>query len=895
MWRCHEGSPAVISRALSRSLRLVLVLIALVPVARAQQQTGSLLFEVKAADASPVVGAKISIMSEKVPGQDRETDEFGKARFLLLPPGAFTAQISKDGFNAHEEKGISVGLGQRVDVKVTLQPIMEESMEVAAPTETTAADVDFSQTRTASVMTSEQLQKVQLGSGGRSYLDALARTPGVAGTGNASVHGATLGENRYTIDGVNTTDPVTGTWGLLTNFDIIEQLEVSTGGFQAEYGGATGGIINQITKSGTNKFEGSFDIRHYTEAYVENSPHFQDHLPSEYTNWSATLLGPVVKNKLWFALSYQDEKTDRTPSGTDVTRGFEGHANLAKLTWEPAAGHRVSFQYTEDPASIDNANAGAFVDRTATYHQDQGASFYKLNYNGQLTDHWALSFLAGWYKSELNAFPMVDSGLPAVTDTRSGYAFQNYGNAQFSERTNDQYALQLQRSWSGKSGDHDLKFGYGFEDTGLDYDSRTPAGETWTSIGCADDPDTPEREETCLDADLNGDDVPDNVYELIRWHDAGPTNNEGKNEYAYVQDSWSHGRWVLDYGLRWERARAKRDDKREVLNVDLFQPRLGMSFDVKNDGMHKLYWSLSRRMHPGILTVPNAVNTHGTSSDYFYNESLINFDLDGDGVIEDAFSYYTTFGGPSGSSIDKGLEATHVDEIIVGYEHKLRPNMRLASRLVLNETKDIIEDTYDDASGAYIIKNIPELKREYRGVEIEYGWTHKRGQLLANATISHTRGNIEYTQGLGTDWDILPIHALNRWGRLSTDALVRLQVFGWVDLPKKWTISYDLSCRTGLPYERLRDADPYGFEFLDPRGSHRLPSFYTLDSEIRKNFSWGKTDRWNVQLIGTLMNITNANAITDKQEMDPDVGSNWGEPTAWQAARTLELGFRFYF
>jgi len=894
----------VISRALSLALRLALVLIALVPVAHAQQQTGSLLFEVKAADGSPVVGAKISISSEKVPGQDRETDEFGKARFLLLPPGMFTAQISMDGFNAHEEKGIAVGLGQRVDVKVTLLPIMEESMEVAAPTEATAADVDFSQTRTASVMTTQQLQKVQLGSGGRSYLDALARTPGVAGTGNASVHGATLGENRYTIDGVNTTDPVTGTWGLLTNYDIIEQLEVSTGGFQAEYGGATGGIINQITKSGTNVFEGSFDIRHYTEAYIENSPHFDDSLPQEYTNWSATLLGPVVKNKLWFALSYQDETVDRVPSGTDVTRSFEGHANLAKLTWEPAAGHRVAFQYTEDPATIDNVNAGSLVDRTATRHQDQGASFYKLNYNGQLTDHWALSFLAGWYKSNLDSFPMVDSGLPAVTDARTGYTFQNYGNAQFSERTNDQYALQLQRSWSGKSGDHDLKFGYGFEDTGFDSSSYTPTGETWTSRGCPDDPDTPEHEETCLDADLNGDGVPDNVYERVIWHDAEPSNNEGKNESAYVQDSWAHGRWVLDYGLRWERSRAKRDDKQQVLNVDLWQPRLGMSFDLKNDGIQKLYWSLSRRMHPGILTVPSAVNTHGTSSDYYYNETLINrpngFDLDGDGIIENAFSYYGTFGGPSGSSIDEDLDATYVDEAILGYEHKLRPNMRLASRIVLNETKDIIEDTFDDASGAYIITNIPELKREYRGLEIEYGWTHKRGQLLANATISHTRGNIEYTQGVGTDWDILPVHALNRWGNLSTDALVRLQVYGWVDLPKKWTISYDLSARTGVPFERLRDANPYGDEFLDPRGTHRLPSFYTLDTEIRKNFSFGKTDRWNIQLIGTILNLTNANAVTGKQQYDPEVGpgdppSEWGKPTAYQNPRALELGFRFYF
>ena len=875
-----------------RPLRLLLGGLAFVMAtgsALAQQQTGSLLFEVSNPSGQPVAGAKISISSAKVPGTERVTDEFGSARFLLLPPGTFKATVTADGYNTHEEAAIDVGLGQRVNVAVKLQPIMEESMDVTVPSEATVADIDVTETKTGSVMSSKDLETMQLGSGGRSYLTALAKTPGVVGTGNASVHGATLGENVYTIDGVNTTDPVTGTFGLNTNFDIIEQLEVSTGGFQAEFGGATGGIINQITKSGTNEFNGTLDIRRYNEKFIENSPHFTDSLPVSFEQYSATLTGPVVKDKLWFALAYEDNTTEITPAGSQSTRVFNGHANLAKLTWEPAAGHRVSFQYTEDPATIDNSNAGSLVDPTATSFQEQGAHFYKLNYSGQLTDNWALMAQGGWYESILNAFPMVDSGLPGVTDDNSGYTFQNYTNSQFSTRTNDQYAIQLQRSWSGSKGDHDLKFGYDQQRTGLDFASSTPAGETWTSIGNPGDP-------TFLDADANGDGVPDNVYERVLWTDGAPSSNPGRNHSLYVQDTSRRGKFTWDYGIRWDRATAKRDDKVEVVDVALFQPRLGMAMDIKGDGRQKFSWSLSRRMHPGILTIPSAVNTHAGSSDYYYNESLIGFDLDGNGTIDNAFSYYGTFGGPSGSVVDPDLKPTYLDELIVGYERRLKTKMRWASRLVVNETNDIIEDTeFPVGSGQYEIRNLPGLRRQYYGIELEYGWLHRHGALTATATIAQAKGNVEYTQGLGTDFDLFPAHFTNRYGYLSTDAKLRVRVYGYVDLPKKWQIGYEFAYRTGVPYNRTRSYRPYGVTFLEPRGSHRLPSLYTLDSEVRKFFDFGKNDRVRLTLLGNITNLTNANAVTGKQGNDPVNNSNFGGDLAWQQPRRLELGLRLTF
>ncbi len=876
----------------------IVAALAIAPAARAQSQTGSLLFEVTDASGAAIAGATVTIRSGKVPGgQERKTDQFGKARFLLLPPGDFDVTIAAAGFNQHEEAAIAVGLGQQASVRVVLQPVMEETIEVTAPTERTNTEVDFRDSKTATVLTSKQLQEVQLGSGSRSYLSALAKAPGVVGGGgNPSVHGATLGENSYTIDGVNTTDPVTGTFGLLTNFDIIDQLEVITGGFQAEYGGATGGLINQVTKSGTNEIQGSFDLRYYDEHMVTNSPHFNDSLPAEFRKLSGTLTGPIVKDKLWFALSYEDNVTERGVAGTDYSRQFTGHANLAKLTWEPKSGHRLAFQFTEDPAEISNANASALVDRTATRFQSQGAEFYKLNYTGQLTDNWALSFLAGWYESALDSYPMVDSGLPAATDRFTGYAFQNFGNAQFSTRSNDQWAIQVQRSWSSGVSDHLVKFGFDTQKTGLGFESYTPNGESWTTNGCTGDP-------TCLSADANADGYPDNVRQIIRENAAGATTNPGRNTSLYVQDTWTRGRWSLDYGLRWDSAESKRDDKTTVVDVSMVQPRLGMSYDLKDDGNHKLSWSLSRRMHPGILTIPNAVNTRASTQDYFRNESLYGADYNGNGTVEDLFVYVGSTGGPSGSTVDPGLEATHLDEFVLGYERRFKRPMKFAGRLVLNETENIIEDEeFPAGSGQYAIRNIGDLRREYKGLEFEYGWNHRRGQFTATATISQAKGNVEYTQGLGSDWDVNPDHVVNRYGYLSTDAKLRVRVYGWVNLPKKWTIGYDLSYRTGVPFERTRPADAfYGVTFLDPRGTNRLPSLYTLDTEVRKHFDFGATDRVRLTLLGTITNFTNANAVTGKITSDPNdsrgtlAPSRWGTSNAWQNPRTLEMGLRLTF
>jgi outer membrane receptor for Fe3+-dicitrate len=114
------------------------------------------------------------------------------------------------------------------------------------------------------------LKYASVGQVSRAYQTAIEVVPGVADQtgagGNPSVFGANLGQNSYQVDGLNTTDPVTHTFSLNFGFDAIQEIAIQTGGFEAEYGRAVGGIINVITKSGGNRFSGTADARYTTSS-----------------------------------------------------------------------------------------------------------------------------------------------------------------------------------------------------------------------------------------------------------------------------------------------------------------------------------------------------------------------------------------------------------------------------------------------------------------------------------------------------------------------------------------------------------------------------------------------------------------------------------------------------
>ena len=846
--------------------------------ALAQSQTGSLVLEIVDADGNAVPSVAVTLEGANLQGlQLRESDANGRVRFAFLPPGSYEAEFQGEGYVTFRA-AYSIGLGEtRIEkVQVTSGTMTEEQVVRGQ------SAIDVTDTGINYSYDEEKLQNLQIGSGNRSYQSMLGRAGGVAGGGgNPNVHGATIGENRYLVDGVDTTDPVTGTFGQNLNFDTIEAVEFQTGGFRAESGQATGGIVNVVTKSGSNEFEAILDMRYNDNGLVDSSsltlgngnPAFDNSLPQKFRRIDVTLGGPIKRDKLWYQIGWSDIISDRQPSGGDGTRSYAGENRLLKLTWQANENHRVALQYTADPADITNANSGTGVRADAHRTQVQGADFYSVNYWGQFPNNWNLNARAGAYESELNSYPTVDSGDPARINLLNGYLSRNYNDAQYSTRVRDQFAWDLEHQTSNPRW-HAVKFGMEIQNNDFTFERKQPGGATEYVLGGDDDYGT------------NGP-----VVRRDRLVSAGPLSNAGLVMSLYAQDTWHASDTItVDYGLRWDRTTMEDDTGEEVVDFSKFQPRLGISWDVFGDKRHALSWHAARYMDPLILTVANAVNKNADGTILDINEAVYGIDCNGNGMLDDELvEDCLFFGGPSGSRIDEGLKPTYVDEVTVGYKFAIRPNLRFGARWVWRQTKDIIED-YEEESGGYVVANVEGLKRKYQGVELDVAWESKRVHLFGNWTISGSKGNVEYTQHLGSDYDIFPDHYVNRYGNLSDDRRHRIKLYGWVDLPKQFRISWDAFWGSGAPYNVVDTATPvYGSIFVEPRGSRRLPSAMNLDVEIRKGWDVGSDG--NIQLIGSVFNVFKENAITG---VNGNVNSATFElPTAFQAPRSYEFGVRF--
>src|ERR1700731_153175 len=194
------------------------------------------------------------------------TDGQGGFLFLLLTPGTYSVRVEKQGFKSAELKSISVDTNRTSNLKIALETgTVSETIEVSA----NAITVDTTSSAVTTNLNDEFYDKVSVG---RNVTGLFYPAPGVVrggGTGvaNPSISGGTGLENQYRADGVNITDTAFGGLGTFSrvygsvgtgiNLAFVKEVEVKTGGFEPQYGKTTGGIVQIVTKSGTNQYHGA--------------------------------------------------------------------------------------------------------------------------------------------------------------------------------------------------------------------------------------------------------------------------------------------------------------------------------------------------------------------------------------------------------------------------------------------------------------------------------------------------------------------------------------------------------------------------------------------------------------------------------------------------------------
>ncbi|MBI5507919.1 MAG: TonB-dependent receptor [Deltaproteobacteria bacterium] len=268
--------------------------------------------------AEPLAGVTVIATSPALQGEEATlTDDQGRYTITGLPPGSYRLRFEFAGA-ATDRNNVAVSVDKTITVNVELSTAAVQG-EVYTIDEV-APSVDVASTTTGITVTKEFIENVPQGRS-RNFEETMRVSPSATVDNyGVSISGATSPENSYVIDGLNTTDPAMGLLGSRLVLDFVEELEIKEGGYGAEYGRATGGLVNVVTKSGSNELHGTV-FAFYRPGFMEASRKLViragESIGSRralgyYLNAGFEVGGPIVKDKLWFHVGYAPEiQSDR--------------------------------------------------------------------------------------------------------------------------------------------------------------------------------------------------------------------------------------------------------------------------------------------------------------------------------------------------------------------------------------------------------------------------------------------------------------------------------------------------------------------------------------------------------------------------------------------------------
>ena len=237
-------------------LLMGMVLFAMLATAAfAQETTGNIRGTVKDPNGAVVPNASVTATNPQR-SFTTTTDGQGVYEFMQLPPGRYVVSVTASGFGEVKREDIPVELGRTLQVNLDLAVAgTSANVNITANEEPL---VDVTSTKTATNITQ---QKIDLLPKTLRFDSVVATAPGTRNEGKAGgfqIDGASGSENTWIIDGLEVTRVFDGVLGNTKNipFDFVKEVQVKSAGYEAEFGGATGGVINVATRSGSNEFHG---------------------------------------------------------------------------------------------------------------------------------------------------------------------------------------------------------------------------------------------------------------------------------------------------------------------------------------------------------------------------------------------------------------------------------------------------------------------------------------------------------------------------------------------------------------------------------------------------------------------------------------------------------------
>jgi len=451
-------------------LAIVGVLLLFSLSASAQTKTGRILGQVVAVDGTPLPGVMITATSEVVMGGSRTavTGETGAYRFAALPPGVYSVMASLAGHQPQTMVGVSVSLGGTGTANFTLIPEFSDEMVVTGESPL----VDTTSSSLSASYADEFIKDLPTQ---RNFYDIISAAPdvsaGLQDSDRMVAGGSNVQSSNWFIDGIETTAPETGAAWVYVNPDSIQEVQVMSIGAPAEYGNMLGAAMNVVTKSGSNQFRGGVNAYWFDNSLVDSNIYLEgsdypEYYQKEFLDVSATLGGPIVKDRLWFFAAYEYWRDNFVYPGSDINHNPGWYADRydLKLSWRLNEGNLIDVKGYTDEWGWPGAGS-EYITPSAQVGEVGDNQAWALNYQSIFSDRTFLEArYTGWKSNDDNLSTTGSTEAAYVDWTPPGGGPSTYwGGAYYPwtyDTSVDQVSVSLTHfadNWL--AGNHDFKFG----------------------------------------------------------------------------------------------------------------------------------------------------------------------------------------------------------------------------------------------------------------------------------------------------------------------------------------------------------------------------------------------------------------------------------------------------
>ena len=322
-----------------------------------QETTGDIEITVKDPTGAVVPNVSLTIASAEgssTTGFRRTvtTDDQGFVRVIRIPPGLYTVTAAAtSGFAERVIPSVPVGLGRVTPVTVELG-VANVDPNTVTVNSTDVNPIDTTSTKIETTISAQTAELLPKGTNFASILKISPATRPEPRSGQFQIDGASGSENTFIIDGQEVTNVRTGVLDENSNlpFQIIQEVQIKSSGFEAEYGGATGGVINLVTRGGSNDYSGEFGAifrpsglnalgRPALRLDSRTTPAVAEYYPAQRDKYlefnpAGRFSGPIIKDRIWFLGSYTPQIFTRTRNITyltDATRLPTGRVETYKI------------------------------------------------------------------------------------------------------------------------------------------------------------------------------------------------------------------------------------------------------------------------------------------------------------------------------------------------------------------------------------------------------------------------------------------------------------------------------------------------------------------------------------------------------------------------------------